>query len=432
MHEGHHFLERNVSDSLWTHTSAETFSSGELEEHVDVDLVIIGGGYTGLSAALDAAERGARTAVVEARHVGYGGSGRNVGLVNAGLWVPPEDINALLGTTIGNRLTGILGSAPDMVYGLIEKHGMACDPVRAGTLHCAHSKAGLEDLKSRFAQLKSIGSPVSLLDAEETGKRTGADGLFGALFDPRAGMIQPLAYAQGLARAAVDAGAQIYENTPALSTGWEDGSWEISTPKGLVRAPSLLLASNAYPFRMSWVPTMKSIPVSYFQVSTAKLTDEQRATVLSGGEGCWDTGLIMSSWRLDAAGRLIIGGMGNLRHFAGGIHESWIQRKIASLYPSLKGIAIEHIWQGRIAMTSEKIPKIWRIGPKAYACFGYSGRGIAPGTVFGQRVAASMLEETEELMPVVPVNENAIQAPRIKGTFFEAGATLTHLVKNRF
>ncbi len=419
-------------DNLWDDTGGESFSSDALHEHVDADLVIIGGGYTGLSTALAAAERGAGVVVLEAHEIGFGGSGRNVGLVNAGLWLSPEKIDTLLGSTIGQRLTSILGNAPELVFGWIDKYGIECDPVRNGTLHCAHSKFGFEDIQERFRQMDAIGAPVRVLDAEETAARTGAKRLHGALLDPRAGTIQPKAYARGLARAATERGAQIFENSPALSVGWSDNLWEVATPSGFVRAKSLLIATNAYPFRMSWVHPLKSVPVSYFQAATVPLPQDLRERIMPGGEGCWDTAKVMSSWRVDADGRLVIGGMGQLDHLGGNLHRKWLRRKLGHVFPELKGIDLTHFWQGRIAMTKEKLPKIWRHGPNAYACFGYSGRGIGPGSAFGQRLAPCLLDGDEEVLPVVPVNANPTSVTRLKGAFYEAGATMAHLVKDRF
>lgn len=426
------FVGSIKSDIHWTRTSRETFTSETLQEFVSADLAVIGGGYTGLSTALEAAERGAKVVVVEARSIGFGGSGRNVGLVNAGLWLPPAGIRRALGDAIGDRLSGILSGAPEAVFELIEKHGIECDGHRGGTLHCAHSAKGMAGLKDRFEQMEALGAPVSLLDAEETKARTGASGLYGAIFDPRAGTIQPLAYAQGLARAAQNAGVAIYEQSPALSVGWQDDKWEVATPTGLVRSPNMLLATDSYPFKMSWVQPLKSVPIYYFQVATNPLTPEQQAAVLQGGEGCWDTAMVMSSWRLDSDGRLIIGGMGQLNHVASGLHRQWIRRKIAKLYPALAEIELECIWDGRIGMTREKLPKIWRFGPGSYACFGFSGRGIAPGTVFGQRLAQCMLDRAEEVLPVIPVNENVTKYTRFRGMGFEAGAALVHSVADRF
>lgn len=425
-------MDVNEPDSLWRASSAEEFSAEALADYLYADLVVIGGGYTGLNAALEAAKRGAKVVLVEAHKIGHGASGRNVGLCNAGLWLPPEQISEVLGSTMGEKLSAVLAAAPDTVYGLIDQHAIQCEPVRKGTLHCAHSKRGLKELQERVRQMTAIGAPVTLLDADEARERTGAQRVYGALFDPRAGTIQPMAYAKGLARAAVEAGALVFEETPALSLSWEDEKWEIATPAGVVRASAMLMATNATPYQMSWINQLRSVHVNYFQAATEPLSPELRAQILAGEEGCWDTAPVMSSWRLDQAGRLIIGGMGQLDHVASGVHRLWLRRKLRRLYPALAGVEFAHIWQGTIAMTDTKLPKIWRFGPRGYACFGYSGRGIGPGTVFGQHLAVTLLSGDEGLLPIAPVNANIVRAPVLRASAIEAGATLYHFVSDRF
>ena len=427
--------ERAVMDShhsnLWQASCREDFRSAALEGAAEADLVVIGGGYTGLSAALTAAEGGARVVLLEGERIGHGGSGRNVGLCNAGLWLPPEEITKRLGKQQGGRLSQSLGAAPDMVYGLIEKHGIDCEPVRKGTLHCAHSAAGKRDLEDRHRQLRAIGAPVELLDATAARARVGSGRVKGGLFDPRAGTIQPLAFAKGLARAAVAAGARVFEQTPALSVGWENGKWEVATPEGTVFAKSLIQATNAYGRRDSWVHSPRMVAVSYFQAATVPLSEAQRGGILPGGEGCWDTAQVMSSWRLDQAGRLVIGGMGQLDHLASRAHANWVRRKMVRMFPALRGVAFDYLWHGRIGLSQIYLPQILRIGPGGLSCFGFSGRGIGPGTVFGQAMAQAILADSEQPLPVTPVDRQDFPWRRSKTVFYEAGATLTHLVKDR-
>ena len=130
-------------DILWRLTAGESLDAERLGADVTADAVVVGGGFTGLSAALHLAEANAKVRVLEAETVGFGGSGRNVGLVNAGLWTPPDGVEDALGVIAGTRLNEILAGGPDCVFSLIEKHGIECDAVRNGTLHCAHSPAGL-------------------------------------------------------------------------------------------------------------------------------------------------------------------------------------------------------------------------------------------------------------------------------------------------
>ncbi|MFW8596125.1 NAD(P)/FAD-dependent oxidoreductase [Cribrihabitans neustonicus] len=423
-------MTSELSASLWHDTCRETAAFPALAGEAEADLVVIGGGYTGCSAALTAAEMGASVSLIEAECIGSGGSGRNVGLVNAGLWLPPGDINAILGEEAGRRLTALLAGAPEMVFSLIDRHGISCEPVRNGTLHCAHAPSGMGSLKRRHAQLTATGAPVELLGREETMARTGTQTVHGALFDPRAGTIQPLAYVRGLARAAAAAGAQICTRSPAVSIARDGGAWRVATPRGQIRARRLIMATDAYAREISGYSSPQVIPVHYFQAATAPLPEALRAAILPGREGCWDTALVMSSWRLDQAGRLVIGAMGSLGHIGSPLHLRWLQRKLAALFPALRGTPLHQHWHGRIAMTAEHLPKILELGG-GLACFGYSGRGIGPGTLFGARMAQALLENDPSCLPVPITQHHAIPLACLRSAYYEAGATLTHLISNR-
>ncbi len=421
----------NPEHSLWRETCREDLSAETLSAHVTVDLAVIGGGYTGCSAALHAAKSGATVCLLEAQDIGHGGSGRNVGLVNAGLWLPPDDIRKHLGQATGDRLIDLLSQAPSEVFALIEKHQIDCEPVRNGTLHCAHSPAGFRDLKTRHAQLSAAGAPVELLSARTAAQRTGSDAFHGALFDPRAGTIQPLSYVQGLARVAREFGAQIYTNSPVRNLRREGEVWVLETPGGSVRARAVIQATNAY--HQGIEDTAPAyVPVYYFQYATAPLSHNLRNSILPQGEGCWDTGLIMTSFRLDQDGRMIIGGMGDLSHAGRAAHTGWVSRKLAELFPHLSDQPLVQGWHGRIAMTSDHIPKITQLGPNALSAHGFSGRGIGPGTMFGRLMAESLLTGDFSCLPVPVVPEHRESWTGLRRAYFETGAALTHLIKARF
>ncbi|MEQ9696047.1 FAD-binding oxidoreductase [Shimia sp. SDUM112013] len=422
----------DISSSLWHHSCAETVSTPALADAVDCDLAVIGGGYTGLSAALHGAEAGASVCLIEADSFGSGGSGRNVGLANAGLWLPPEEINDHLGDAAGQRLSGLLARGPDLVFSLIARHKIACEPVQNGTLHCAHAPSGMKDLENRHAQLRAIGAPVSLLGREEAVARVGSERVYGALFDPRAGTIQPLAYAKGLARAALAAGAHLYEKTPANGIARDGNRWLVTTPQGRIMARRLLVATGGYARAMDGLATPEIVPVHYFQAATDPMDPAAQACILPGREGCWDTALVMSSWRLDQAGRLIIGAMGQLGHIGSFAHETWLRRKVTRMFPALAEVPLRQTWHGRIAMTTEHLPKVLCPDPSLMVCFGYSGRGISPGTLFGKHIAEALLNDTPDALPVPPVKVHRLPFAGLRGAYYETGATLTHLVKDRF
>ncbi len=424
-------LTADIKDSLWFESCAEIFAAPALTGTAEADILVIGGGYTGLSAALHGARAGLSVRLIEAGEVGGGGSGRNVGLVNAGLWLPPEEIAARIGAEAGAKLSTALAEAPSLVFDLIEEFSIKCEAVRAGTLHCAHAPSGMRDLENRYRQLRAIGAPVALLSRDAAVARVGSERVFGALFDPRAGTIQPLGYARGLARAAADCGAQIHEHSPAIAVEHARDRWVARTPAGEISAKYLIVATNAYAVPIRGLPAPVLVPVHYFQAATAPLSPEQQTAILPGREGCWDTALVMSSYRLDQAGRLVIGGMGALDHLASGAHLGWVRRKLAQMFPALAKQPLQQHWHGRIAMTEEYLPKTLAPGPNALITFGYSGRGIGPGTLCGKAMAAALITSDLSALPRAPVDQHHIPWAKAKQLYYEFGATLTHLAKDR-
>lgn len=424
-------MTSDPAGNLWRISDPGGPDGPALAGDLSADLVVVGAGFTGLAAALEAAQAGARVVVLEAQTIGHGGSGRNVGLVNAGLWLPPDQIRAQLGEAGARRLIEALAAAPAEVFRLIETHGIACEATRNGTLHLAHAPQGLRDLQERFRQGRALGAPLALLDREETARRTGSAAFHGALFDPRAGTIQPLGYCRGLARAARAAGARIFERSAVQRIAQEAGGWRLDCNGHSLRAPHLLIATNGYGTALPGARAPAFVPVHYFQVATDPLSPAQRARILPGGEGCWDTAMVMSSLRVDAAGRLILGGIGALQGTGVAIHRAWAARKLAQLYPELAGLPFTQGWHGRIAMTSDHIPKVIGIGPGGLSIYGYSGRGIGPGTVFGTRAARALLQGETDGLPLAIQPRHTEPLRHARALWYELGARAVHTVSAR-
>lgn len=415
--------------SLWSRSGAEEDHLSPLDGDGRTDLAIVGGGFTGLSTALHAASAGRGCHVLEAQGIGHGGSGRNVGLVNAGLWLPPQDVRAKLGEAHGSRLIRILGDAPDYVFELIEKHQIRCDATRAGTIHAAHSPRGLADLERRAAEWRRLKAPVELLTRDEVARKVGTTVFHGGLLDHRAGTINPMGYARGLARAARAAGAVVSTGTTVTSLDRRDGLWHLRTPHGTVTAPHVVIATNAYSDDL-W-PGLRSVftPIHFFQFATPPL-GERAAHILPEGQGLWDTGKIMLAFRRDAAGRIVIGSMGALIGGKDGLSRRWARRQLRRLFPDLGDVPFETAWHGRIAMTSDHLPRIHRLAEGLYTPIGYNGRGIAPGTVFGLAMAELLSGAREEDLPMPVTDLKSAPNRALMTRFYQAAFAANQLLKS--
>ncbi|WP_083589360.1 FAD-binding oxidoreductase [Aurantimonas sp. 22II-16-19i] len=421
-------LQDPRSHGLWETTAPAAPETRPLDGELRVDVAVVGAGYTGLSAALHLAERGASVAVLEAAGIGFGGSGRNVGLVNAGLWVMPDDIVATLGAERGERLLALLGEAPAAVFDLVQRHAIACEAERAGTLHCAVGDKGFAELAERARQWQARGAPVELVDAAEAARLTGTSAYAGALLDHRAGTIQPLAYARGLACAALAAGAAIHTDTPVTALAFDGAVHRLTTPHGQVTARQVIAATNAYSSAPFAELREEVVALPYFNIATRPLSSNVLGSILPGRQGCWDTNEVLSSFRLDRSGRLIIGSVGALRGTGAAIHRRWARRSLRRLFPQLGDVAFDAEWYGRIGMTTDSLPRFHRSESGIASCSGYNGRGIGPGTVFGRLLAQSVLGVVADADLPLPVME--IESPRwrvLKEGFYEVGSQFAHV-----
>ncbi|MBF0232407.1 MAG: FAD-binding oxidoreductase [Desulfamplus sp.] len=420
-----------ITHGLWEKTAPTLQPFDSIKGKNSTDVAVIGGGYTGLSAALHLAEEGTDALLLEAKDIGFGGAGRNVGLVNAGLWLMPEEVIARLGKKIGEELIRVLGASPDLVFNLIEKHGIECEGVRAGTLHCADSTAGYRALQQREAQWQERGAPVTLLDRDAATPLIGSNSFVGALLDKRAGTVQPLAYAYGLAKAAHNAGAQIYTNSPVISINRDNNKWKLQTPGGVVKANSIILAVQGYADNAFKDMQQNLIPFNYFQFATPPLPEEIRKTILPERHGAWDTNLVLSSYRMDQAGRLLVGSVGQVDNMAYALHKNWAKRSVEKIFPQVGKISFEHAWYGRIAMTTDHIPRFHILGPDFITVTSYNGRGIGPGSVFGKLMAEYIKKSSNSLIPLPVSNPEKVSMRNFRGLFYEAGARIYHTAQRR-
>ncbi|MGI3744384.1 MAG: L-pipecolate oxidase [Janthinobacterium lividum] len=413
-------------ECLWETLTPQRPEAPALSGEVTVDVCVIGAGITGLSAAIHLLEQGKTVAVVEAHRTGQGGSGRNVGLVNAGLWIPPDEIEAGFGEKVGSQLNTMLGNAPSLVFSLIEKYAIDCQATRKGTLHMAHNAKGEQDLRSREEQWKRRGAPVELLTGKACQEATGTTEITSALLDHRAGTINPMAYTSGLAAAVTQLGGQRFDHSPVKRLERQGARWCVITENGAVLAEQVVIASNAYT-EGEWTELRRNFfPGYYYQVASAPLTEDAAQQILPGGQGSWDTRQVLSSIRRDADGRLLLGSLGNGNQKPGWFLKAWADRVQQHYFPYLKPVEWECTWTGCIAFTPDHLLRMFEPAPGLVAVTGYNGRGNTTGTVVGKAFADYLCSGNASVLPIPFAQMQPLAAVGLRSSLYEAGFSLYH------
>lgn len=373
--------------SLWSATAAPGPELGQLAQAVRAQVTVIGGGYTGLSAALHLSEAGRDVVLLEAADIGERASGLNGGQVIAGLKTDPDTLEERFGVALGPPLVATVAGAADLVFELIRKHEIACDAARTGWIQPATSLAALDAMGTRVRQWRRRGAPVELLSARETGRLIGSQRYSGGWIDRRGGTVQPLSYVRGLARAAQRAGARIFRGSPASGLERAGQNWRVNSPGGAVTSPAVILATGAYTGGLVDPLRRTVIPVPSFQVATCPIAQPLRRTILPEGQAASDTWHLLRYFRLDAAGRLIMGSRGSFAQVSAAAAARHHYRAVREIFPQLEGIQYEYHWGGLVGMTRDHLPHLHEIAPGLLAGLGYNGRGVAMATVMGRVLA---------------------------------------------
>lgn len=422
-------MTASAAISLWDSSAKEADYRNEMTDDATVDVAIVGGGFTGLSTALHCAEKGLSSRVLEAEQIGFGGSGRNCGLVNAALWLQPQKVREKLGDTYGPRFLKKFGNGPAYVFDLIEKHQIQCEVTRTGTIHAAHGPSGFKDLQERHEEWQRLGEPVDLLSRDEVKDMIGTDHFHGGLVDHRCGTINPMGYCRGLARVALANGAELNTSVRAKRLHRDGQNWVVETNKGTVTAKAVILCTNAYTDGL-W-PGLSRIftMIHYFQLATKPLGPEADH-ILPGKQGLWDTGQIMFNVRRDSFDRLLVGSMGKVVGSKDrGLSHRWAKKQIARIFPTLGPVEFEEAWHGQIAMTPDHLPRIYELAQNLFTPIGYNGRGITTGTMFG-RTMAELLTGMDRAELPLPITElKTVPSAPFMSRFYQAGFTANQVLK---
>ena len=365
------------------------------------EIAVIGGGFLGLTAAWHLARRGRQVVVLEAGSVGSGASG-----VNAGFVVPnfakadPAAVLARLGAERGEALLRMVGAGGTRVFETVREGGIACDAEETGWLHLAHSPGMLEVLRARAGAWAVLGRPVRLLEREDARALSGARFISGALLDESGGMLNPLAYARGLAGLAERAGATIHEGVAVAAVEPDGAHWRVRHAGGTLCAGQVLLCTNAFRTGVAKRLADAIVPLQVYQAATAPLPAEEARRLAPGRHPAADTRANLFTYRLDAQNRLISGGMSLLPLGAHGRMGRMIARRLAEELRLPDIPALEHVWTGRAAMTTDFLPRLFEFGPGFLGAIGCNGRGIALTAMLGEVLADAACGAALDRLPV--------------------------------
>ncbi|BBE72801.1 NAD(P)/FAD-dependent oxidoreductase [Oharaeibacter diazotrophicus] len=384
---------------IWPGTAAPSIPTLPLGAAERADLVVVGGGILGLATALSAARSGLAVRLVEADAIGRGASALNGGQVIPGLKYDPAELVARFGEVRGRALVDFAATTADRVFDLIAAEGLAVPHARNGWIQAAVSETALAAGHARARAWQALGAPAETLDAAGIAAFTGARGYVGGWIDRRAGTIDPLAYVQELARIAAAAGVAIAAGAPATGLRREGGGWVVTAGGAEIRAPRVVVATNAATDGLIPGLARTLVPLHSFQIATAPLPERLLAGVLPGGQAVSDSRRILVYHRRGPGGRIVLGGRGRMGLPRSPADWAHLERALTRLYPALAGTPIDARWFGRVAVTTDHLPHLHRPEPGLFAFVGCQGRGVGLMTAMGLALGPALAADAVDALP---------------------------------
>lgn len=394
-----------------THMPGEDNTITPLPENVDV--AIIGGGYTGLSAARTLAKRGATVVVLEAETIGWGASSRNGGMVLTGLKLGMQTVQKKYGRDLAKRLFQCSLDSIDTVEQIVKEENIDCGFARCGHLFTATKPQHFETLEKDVEFLdREFNHKVQLISKERQREEIGTNVYYGALLDECSGGLNPAQYVAGLARAAEKAGATLHARarvykleraSSPLSAGGK--RFVLETERGSLNAESVLVATSGYTGNVTKDLQKKIIPIGSFIIATERLSDQQAQLLIPKGRMIFDSMHYLNYFRL-WDNRLIFGGRAAFFPETSKTIErsaEILRREMIRVYPQLKDVEIEYVWGGTLDFAFDMMTHVGEADGLYYS-LGYAGHGVAMASHLGKTVAEAMLNGSIKDHPFAAFN----------------------------
>lgn len=385
--------------SLWFATAAAAPPTSTLDTLVQADVCIVGAGYTGLTTALELAQKGVDVVVLEAWEAGFGGSGRNAGHCTPTFthYSLPA-LRAMLGQPWAERLIARQTKANAKVSDMIRRYQMQCEWQQNGYVQAASRPSSIKAIEQKVQDYNAVGARTRFVDKAEVEAITGSPRFFGGWFHTEGGHVNPLGYARGLARAVLQEGATLYTNSKVTGVTPEGGRWSVRTDEGAVLADKVIFTTGAYTVG-GWPKLDQSFKIMrVFVAATQPLNDEARRSVLPQNTTVHDGRGDIYVYKYNAEGRIVasmfpMGRRGRDMDYTRKV----MSDRLRWLHPQIREeIRWDYFWFGELDMQHRTVPRLYGLAPGVVALTGLSGRGVPTGSMLGGILSEWALDVPEK------------------------------------
>jgi glycine/D-amino acid oxidase-like deaminating enzyme len=392
-------MSLNETPYWWATAEAlPSYADRRLPERVDV--VVVGSGYTGLSAALHLAKSGASVAVLEKETIGWGASSRNGGQVLSGLKLGVETLVARYGLAAARRLYAVSRASVAFVEDLIAAEQIDCEYARCGNLVAASKPKHFEAFKQTQELLaREFEEHHQLVPRAEQRREIGTDAYFGLMVEPYNASLHPAKYVRGLAQAAERAGAGLYDAAPALAVERDGSGFKVRTSRGTIEARVVFAATNGYADAAMPALRRRLIPIGSYIIATEPLSAELAGRLLPRRRVVSDSRNFLHYYRLSEDNRMLFGGRAEFVPPTGESNRKSaevLRRDMLQVFPELQDAKVAYAWSGNVCFTLDMLPHAGRLDNGVHYAAGYGGHGVGMATYLGAKMADVILGRDDQ------------------------------------
>jgi gamma-glutamylputrescine oxidase len=383
-------MAADYPQSYYAATATGIEEHAALAESLRADVCVIGGGFTGLSAAVNLAEQGFDVVLLEAERIGFGASGRNGGLIGSGQRKDVLEMEQQFGLQRSREFWAFAEAAKDEIRDRVTRHDIACD-LQSGQLEGVHKQSYVgmaAEIADALAERYDY-PHARATGMEETRSLVATNDYLEGLFDEQAMTMHPLNYALGLAAAARQLGVRIFENSRVLGYTRTDPA-TVTTATGSVAASFIVLACNGYLDKLEPRVAGKIMPINNFMIATEPLGAERAKQLIAGRFGVHDTRFVVNYYRLGDDQRLLFGGGENYRRGFPNNITAFVRPCMLRVFPQLEDARIDYSWGGTLSVTVNRLPHVGRLSPNLFFAQGYSGHGVSTANFAGKIIAEAI------------------------------------------